>query len=377
MVPPVSATDDQLVAALQQYPSAPPTALEQLRQQVTADDRRGRALLAWMLTQQGQFEEAGRVTQDLVDTGGVAYLPQWVGANLIGQGTPELRQQGAALLGYALSDATGIDPFSHAQQLVAQGEPGAAVQLLEHAVQARPPYEPALGEILSTARARSSEIRTARDEAIQERDRAVHDIGEVRSHVKDHQERLQRIVDEVGGLATKSTSVVQAREYGERAIAVEGRANRYTASAIVLGVLIAALAVVLGFIAAAADDPLESALEKLPITIPFLLLNIYVGRLAMHFREEAIRLRHIELQIRAATPFLEGLDEGPRKAVLAMLALRFFPGQALPDSSGETGEPPDVAEALGTLLSGRGVPGGAQTPVVAQATPPADGPATP
>jgi hypothetical protein len=373
----MSTTDEQIVATLQQYPSGPPVATQQLRQYVTPEDRRGRALLAWMLTQQSEVDEASQITLELVEGGGVAYLPQWVGQNLIGQGTPELRQRGVILLGHALTDSVGIDPFSVAQQLVSQGEPAGAVDLINRAVDARPPYEPALADILSRARAGLAEIRKAREQALREQERAVHDIGEVRRHVKSDQQRLERIVQEVGGLASKSTSLIQAREYGERAMAIEKRANRYTVSAIVLGVCVAALAVVLGVIAAASDDPLESALEKLPITIPFLLLNIYIGRLAMHFREEAIRLRHIELQIRAATPFLEALDEGPRKAVLAMLALRFFPGQSLPDSSGESAEPPDIAEALGTLLSGRGVPGGQQSAPPTPGPPVSETPGTP
>ena len=198
---------------------------------------------------------------ELVNGGGVAYLPQWVGQNLIGQGTPELRRAGTALLRNATTDSINFDPFSVAQQLVQQGDAPAGIEMLESAERPRPPYDQAaLDEMVANAQSGVTQIRRAAEQGIQESERAVHDIGEVRSLGKGHQERLEAVVaEEVGGLASKASSVIQAREYGERATAIEKRANRYTESAIILGALIAVGAVILRFIAASAEDPLERA----------------------------------------------------------------------------------------------------------------------
>lgn len=340
----------QLVAALQQYPNNAATAIESLRTPAGADDRRARALMAWMLAQQGRWPEAATEVLTLLDGGaGVAYLPMYVGQNLIGQADQNMRTQGARLLTGALDSAQPFDPFAHAQQLVQQGDPGAAVELLEAAVQSRPALErKAWQELVAQANSELSEIQAVTATAAAERDNAVAEIQATREDAKRARTDMERLVQEVGGLANKAGAAVQADDYGNRADTIETRANRLTIASVALGAVIAIGALVLAISASQATDPLEAALEKLPISLPLLLLNFYIGGLAKAYREEAVALRHIELQIRTANPFLGALDEPRRKAVLAMLALRFFPGQAV--STTQTSESPDIAQALGTLL---------------------------
>jgi hypothetical protein len=343
-------TNDTLIAALRDYPQNPAIAIENL--QPAKEDRRAWALLAWMLVQQGRPAEAVPLVRELLtDGGGVAYLPLYLGQQLLGQADAALRSEGVRMLRHFADDPVSFDPFSHAQQLVQQGDTEAALQMLSTGVRRPPaPEREAWQQLLADARMQLGEVRAAVTSAATERDRALEAIAAAREDVDRGRQDLLRLVEEVGGLAGIAGAKVQADDYGKRADKIERRANILTVTAVLLGTVIAVGALLLAIGAANAKDPLETALEKVPISIPLLLLNLYIGGLARAFRQEAVQLRHIELQIRTANPFLGALDEDRRKAVLAMLALRFFPGQPLPVPS-DTSEPPDVAAALGTLLA--------------------------
>ena len=362
-----------ILSAIQLYPQEPPRGIEALQPLATSGDRRAQAMLAWMLAQQSRLPEAATLIVSLIDEGaGVAYLPMWIGQQLVSQGDAALRQQGVRMLRYAVDDPIAFDPFSHVQQLVQQGSPDEAIKLLDSAIAPRPsPERERWQELIAQAQAEFSRIQGSANSAVAERDKALASMGEAREAVERGRADLERLVEEVGGLAGVAGATVQADDYGKRANVIEKRANRLTIAAVALAALIAVVALVLAIIAARASDPLEAVLEKAPISIPLLLLNVYIARLAAGYRQEAVQLRHIELQIRTANPFLGALDEERRKAVLAMLALRFFPGQPLPVPS-HTSEPPDVAAALGTLLAASESPG--RPARVASTDPPAPSP---
>jgi hypothetical protein len=347
-----------VLGALQQYAQNPPAGIEALRPAVERDERGARGLMAWMLAQQGRLEEAVQALLPLVEDGaGVAYLPVYIGQQAVAQADPTLREQGARVLQRAVRDAGSWDPFTHVQQLMAQGEVDAALDLLDAAVHPSPPVaeRKAWQELLEETRAQARAVSDAKAKVETDQGRAQADIEGAREEVLRARDDLVRLVEEVGGLAGQAGAAVQANEYGSRADRIETLANRLTVAAVVLGTLIALGAVVLAISAAGATDPLTAAAEKAPISIPLLALNIYIGGLARGFRQEAVQLRHIELQIRTANPFLGALDEERRKAILAILALRFFPGQAAVEA--QAAAPGSSEEGRLEALIG-GLPGG-------------------
>jgi hypothetical protein len=96
------------------------------------------------------------------------------------------------------------------------------------------------------------------------------------------------------------------------------------------------------------DRDIENALGKAALVIPLLAFAAYVGKLAGDHRRMAWHWRHVELQIRTADPFIAPLDDAPRKALLAALALRLFPGQAQDPQRGGV-EAPDPTTFLTEL----------------------------
>jgi hypothetical protein len=100
-----------------------------------------------------------------------------------------------------------------------------------------------------------------------------------------------------------------------------------------------------------AGSGFDTVIARAAFGLPVALLAAYVNNLATTHRREAWRLRHIELQIRTANPFLGLLDGERRKETLAALALRFFPGQeGVGSDSNETDLPLNLIEAVGKLL---------------------------
>lgn len=73
----------------------------------------------------------------------------------------------------------------------------------------------------------------------------------------------------------------------------------------------------------------------------------------LRVRNQAWKLRHLELQLRTLNPFLAGLEDVARKSVLADLALRFFSGHegVVSNSENHGGETVSLdAEQLLALL---------------------------
>jgi hypothetical protein len=100
----------------------------------------------------------------------------------------------------------------------------------------------------------------------------------------------------------------------------------------------------------------ETVIAHAAYGLPVALLAAYVNSLASTHRREAWRLRHIELQIRTANPFLGLLDDARRKETLAALALRFFPGQegVSFDGKGSAELTPELIDLLRKVLQQQG-----------------------
>ena len=170
-------------------------------------------MLAWMLAQQSRLPEAATLIVSLIDEGaGVAYLPMWIGQQLVSQGDAALRQQGVRMLRYAVDDPIAFDPFSHVQQLVQQGSPDEAIKLLDSAIAPRPsPERERWQELIAQAQAEFSRIQGSANSAVAERDKALASMGEAREAVERGRADLERLVEEVGGLAGVAGAAVGGR----------------------------------------------------------------------------------------------------------------------------------------------------------------------
>jgi hypothetical protein len=324
-----------------------------LRLAEESSDVRAESVAAWVLGNAGRWPEAATFAERAAVKGS-AGIAQWVGSHLQGQGDPNLRRVGLRLQSAAADAGASIDFVNVAHQFANASDLEVAADAIDQLAMARPvAARGRWDELVSESEPRAREIADAAAGVMTERDRVLEAMEADRTRIAEQRVTVERLVEEVGNLANKAGGLALANDYGERANKIERRANLATVTAIVLAVLIAVLAILLAIDAGQDADPLKSALQKAPITIPFLLLNIYIARLASGFREEAINLRHIELQIRTAEPFLGALDRERRQAVLAMLALRFFPGQEVAGSGKSPSEPTDPGQAFAALLSGQ------------------------
>lgn len=320
-------------------------------------DVRAEAVATWALGNTGDWARAAEFAEKAAAKGSIG-IATWAANNLQGQGDQSLRRAALRLHSLVADAGPGVDFVTIAHQLVSVGDLDGAADAIEELVVARPHnVRTQWDTLIAEVQPRLKEIGDAAVAAATERDRVMKDMDEQQREVAGQREAVERLVSEVGGLANKAGGLVLANDYGERANTIEARANWATVISIVLAVLIAILAIVLAVDAWKDVEPLRSALQKAPITVPFLLLNIYIARLAHGFREEAIKLRHIELQIRTANPFLGALDPERRQAVLAMLALRFFPGQEVAGSGKSPSEPTDPGQAFAALLTPPGSTG--------------------
>lgn len=351
----------ELAQGLQQWNSGGQSAQQALiRTAVTIADEtadvRAQTMAAWAFAHSGDWSRAAEFARRALGSGNIQ-VAQWIASNLSGQGDANLRRAGFELHRAIAETGTPVDFPNLAHQFASVGDVELAAEMLDELAAVKPDAARARWvELITEIEARTREISDAAAGVATERERVLREMDDDRQHIRTQRADVERLVAEVGSLANKAGGLALANDYGTRANRIEKRSNWATGIAIGLAVLIAMLAVVLAFDAGKDADPLKSALQKAPITIPFLLLNIYIARLASSFRDEAIKLRHIELQIRTANPFLGALDPERRQAVLAMLALRFFPGQEVAGSGKSPSEPTDPGQAFAALLAGHGSP---------------------
>lgn len=94
-----------------------------------------------------------------------------------------------------------------------------------------------------------------------------------------------------------------ADAYAIEAKKTEEQAKRYTWGSLIIGVAAVAVTVI-GLLTVNKSSGFETVIAHAAYGIPGALLAAYVNSLAAAHRHEAWRLRHIELQIRTANPFL-------------------------------------------------------------------------
>lgn len=323
----------QLALLLPQTASNPQTVIDQIRPLADSGDLVAAALLAYLLGPlTGRWPEGIRYAQESADAGitSPAYI---YGQNLMGQPDAALRQQAARLMETAMNDGWPIDPLSAVMQSAQHGDTAMAEQLLDVATSSRPAEaRRRWQEVLDEVMAGKDEVMRTAGAVNAERDRVLGAMREDSSAVQRARENVEELATQVGVLANKTAGGAIAEDYARRAASVERTARYYTLSSIALAVLIAVGAVI-ATVVINEGEVVGDAASKAAIAVPLVALNLYLGRLAAQYRQEAVALRHIELQFNTANPFRSALDEERREDVLVQLAQKFSP--ASPCRAGE------------------------------------------
>jgi len=331
---------------------------------------------------QGQWPEALAVVRPLADNGdhaaavltaqymlnsgnvaeGIPYAKTAAGAgngiiaqNYFGNlwGLPERKAEAMEFLKLSLEAGyPGPNPVEHAPAAVQEGREDLAIELLRLSTATKPsPARAAWEGLVAQAEGDGSRINAAAEEVDSHQAKAIEKIQEAEKSFEEDRERVRRLVDETDQLVHEASAASLAREYGRHAEAEEKRADRYTRAAIVAGLGAAIGTTVIAVLAFTSDESgVGAVLTKGALTIPLILFAGYLARLAGQFRKKAWAWRHVELQIQTSEPFIALLDDQPRKALLAALALRFFPGQSqVPDGdvAADMGDPAELLSSLG------------------------------
>lgn len=235
-----------------------------------------------------------------------------------------------------------------------------------------PPNIPGLRDLRKEIERTRDETRTQISEAGAEvsgqRDQAFADIRQATEAVEKRRVAAEQQASELGQVTSSLAAQNLADAYKPVAEQTKKEASNYTIASLVVGV--AALVVTaIGLLTLGNQPEVEQVIAHAAWGLPVALLAAYVNTLANTHRREAWRLRHIELQIRTANPFLGLLDIARREETLAALALRFFPGQESVSFDGKGSAEPtlELIELLRTLLRQQG----ASASVVPPANPPA------
>jgi hypothetical protein len=280
---------------------------------------------------------------------GIGVIAQSYFGSLWGQ--PDQREDALEFLKLAIEAGIQADPLGHAPIAFQEGQEETAIQLLRLAAAPHPaPAHAAWEELIARVEQDEGRIKSAAEEVDSHRAKALEEIRMSEESLGQDRERVKRLVGELDQLVHEASSATLAREYGRHAAAEEQRAGRYTRAAIVAGLGAAIGTVVIAYLAFSKESGVGAVLTKSALTIPLILFAGYLARLAGQFRRKAWAWRHVELQIQTSEPFIALLDDEPRKALLAALALRFFPGQSqAPDGdvTAELGDPAAVLNSLG------------------------------
>jgi len=243
------------------------------------------------------------------------------------------------------------NPVEHAPAAVQEGREDLALQLLRLGTAAQPaPARAAWEELLASVQQDEARIKSAAEEVDSRRAGAIEAMGRSLESLDEDRERAKRLVEETSQLVHEASAATLAREYGRHAKAEEERADRYTRAAIGAGLLAAIGTAVIAYLAFSKESGVGAVLTKGALSIPLILFAGYLARLAGQFRKKAWGWRHVELQIQTSEPFIALLDDEPRKALLAALALRFFPGQSQTpdgDAVADLGDPAAILNSLG------------------------------
>jgi hypothetical protein len=211
-------------------------------------------------------------------------------------------------------------------------------------------------EIESTRSKIEAQISDAGTEVADKKERAFASIGEAVDAVNTRREAAEQQASELGLTTSAIAAENLANAYAEVVRKTERQAKRYTWGSLLtylFSILVAGVGI---YTTAQHTSEVETFVARAALGIPFALFGTYINSLASNHRREAWRLRHIELQIRTANPFLGLLDSERREETLAALAIRFFPGQEGVSFDGERNAEltPEVITLLRQLLVQQG-----------------------
>ncbi|HEX6781303.1 MAG TPA: hypothetical protein VF125_04650 [Solirubrobacterales bacterium] len=210
-------------------------------------------------------------------------------------------------------------------------------------------------EIDRTRAETRSQIGEAAAEVSGQKEQAFAAINEAVEAIATRREAADQQASELGLVTSHIAAENLANTYAVEAKRTEQQAKRYTWGSLAVGVLSVAVTVV-GLLTVKEESSFQTVIGHAAFGIPVGLLAAYINSLASNHRLEAWRLRHIELQIRTANPFLGLLDTARREETLAALALRFFPGQdgVTFDGNGNAMAAPELIELVRALLQKQG-----------------------
>jgi hypothetical protein len=343
--------EQQLQNAVQAYQQAPGQAIEQLKPLADSGDPQAVALLAYFYLNQGQIDEGLPYATQAVENG-YGHLAQLYATDLAQRQRPELRSRAGEFARAAIDNGANLDVFNLIIQSTQQGEPPLVSELLESS---RGPGPSGIRDrwekLLERANADLDRIDTAANEVAGQRDQAFETIRAETQTVEERRTDAERQAEELGLVTSTLASHNLADAYAQDAERTEHQARRYTLASLCIGLISVGISLY-GLLTVHEGNGLDTALTRAAFGIPVALLAVYVNSLATTHRREAWRLRHVELQIRTANPFLGLLDAERRRETLATLALRFFPGQDNFLADSQDGQPPalELIDAVRSLL---------------------------
>jgi hypothetical protein len=342
-----------LFSALQQWPSNPDAALNIVRPMGETGDLEAATIAAYILAQQGRWQEGLPLARVAVEAG-AAFLANNYASNMIN--SPQ-RRDALPLLRRLVESGWAIDPMGYAQQAAQAGDGTTAVEIVEIA-RSFPPHltqsEERWQRLIQRVESAESDMAASVGAAKEASANAVQAIESETRSVHEAKERAVALVEEVTGLVHDVTADHLATEYATQAARMNRTAAWWTAGSIGASLGAIAFAVVVAVVVLKGAHSASSTLAKFSLTLPLVAFAAYLGGLASSHRRMAWHWRHVELQIRTAEPFIATLEDEERKALLAVLALRLFPGQTLdPHGKSEEGVTVDLTAIIGDFLRGR------------------------
>jgi hypothetical protein len=317
----------------------------------------------------GQPQDGLPYAEQAIAEGAASLANQYFG-NLIASGDPAQRETAIQMLRTAIDAGWPVDPLAYIPSLVQQGDPQAALGLIDlalgqHANGARSQWE----ALLADMRASTSEVEQVKQDTRGKRDEAVQAMEEHSQSIGKERERVAALVEDVDRLVHQAAAEHLAVEYAKQAEATEGTARRYTIASLVVGALTVIGTLVLAVALVVGDASVGAFFSRATLTLPAIAFTAYLGALARTHRRMGWHWRHVELQIRTADPFIAPLEDDLRKSLLAALALRFFPGQPQDPQTPEPAGASDPYEAVSQLIGGRTSTQGGQAAASPAATP--------
>lgn len=303
-------------------------AVEALRPFADQDDPIAVAMVAMYLGQGGQAGQgipyAERAVKGRVAPGAIAanYI-QWTNND------PALRTRTPEFFKAAIDAGWTVEPISQAQQLMQQGNPDGAFEVLR------------VGSSRTLAQVERAWEQLSQDVANSQRriDTDLAQVSELRAAITAQMNRDAAAIvaerDRIQELVSETTSLVQsvaadnlASEYANRAKSAAARATNWTYATLIVSVAAIGVAAAFVLVGLANHHDATTVLARAAISVPLLALAAYLNKQSSDERRDARNWTHIELQIRTAQPYLGNLSEELRDEVQAALALRFFPGQS-------------------------------------------------